>query len=671
MRQPHPYKVGNYTPVRTERALERCDWEGHIPPELAGGLYVRNGGEPALAEDSEGDDGPAYHWFDGDGMLTGVYFDVVPSPAGSNVTPLVIPTFVNRYVLTDVFLASQALGVRAPILPSIATLLGSVWTLHIIVASIFRAVFLAFCSFFFTETPLRHLSVANTSILWHDGRPLASCESGPLVHVTLPELDTVGYWSLEGDNGEPGMRQGVSGWMKEWTTGHPKRDPFTQELILFHSTFIPPFLHYSVIPSTSRGSSLASAPDEKAPRTPRILGYPVPISAPRMMHDCASSRTHTILLDMPLSLDPRNLVCGKPVISYDPSQPSRFGVFARHAPDQVCWYKAPPCIIFHTVLAFDEYRPSSRSAVDPARPRPEDVEAVSLVCCRLNSPSLVYAAGNLPLPASQSLPSGSKEACELYYYRFPLHSSRPSPPSLVSPRPSHAFPLAAIPFEFPTVPQDRVVGPSKYAYGCSVKHGNFGAALGGAAKIDCLVKVNIEVLITAGMERHQRTRQEDAEEDHELPVDERTVPEVLAAQTPRTTATPSSPHYTLDDVSIRVFELPPLHYAQESSFVPRVGTAAFPSRGEDDGYLLTYVFDERQLDLETGRPREDARSELWVVNAWDMRSVVAKVKLPQRVPYGLHGHWFPPEEIASQRRPSSLRTRPKKQQQQPSPSKTA
>jgi len=146
-------------------------------------------------------------------MLTGVHFSATDS--NSDITP----TFVNKYVLTDVFLASHALGLKKPILPSIATLLGSFITIHWILYSILRAVFLAFCSFF-TQTPLRHLSVANTAVLWHDGRALASCESGPLVEVTLPELDTVGYWSLEGDNGEPGMREGLLGWMKEWTTAH-------------------------------------------------------------------------------------------------------------------------------------------------------------------------------------------------------------------------------------------------------------------------------------------------------------------------------------------------------------------------------------------------------------------------------------------------------------------
>ncbi|GAA5860989.1 hypothetical protein JCM3774_003218 [Rhodotorula dairenensis] len=631
---PHPYKTGNFMPIREERILERCESAGQIPDELVGGMYVRNGGEPALAElQRASGDGSAYHWFDGDGMLSGVYFAKAPR---QSATPdhRVEPTFINRYVLTDVYLASKELGVRDPILPSIATLLGGVTSLHLVLFAIFRAVFLAFCSFF-TKSPLRHLSVANTSLLWHDGRALATCESGPMTWVTLPELDTVGYYSLEDDSGEKGLRDGVLGWMKEWTTAHPKYDPHTGELMLFHMTFLPPYLSYSVVPSTH-----APIPTgEKASTTPRLLAAPVPIAAPRMMHDMAASRRHSILLDTPLSLDPRNLAIGKPVIGYEPASPTRFGVFPRHSPNLVRWYLAPACIIFHTAFAYDEY-----ASADAAT---ESLTAVNLVCCRLNSPRLVYSAGNLVLPKSQELPAGAKEACELYFYRFPV-SPRSTSRHL---EPSHQFPLASIPFEFPTVPQDRVVGPAKYVYGCSVKHGNFDAALGGAAKIDCLVKVNAALLVQRGIKRAEAGKQ-----DMETPVDQRTIAEVLATQTPRGGTRVLSLSTELaesDDIPIRLFELPPMHYAQEPSFVPRK-----EPRAEDDGFLLTYVFDERQIDPVSGRPYKDACSELWVIDAWDMLTVVARIKLPQRVPYGLHGHWFAADDLEHQRPPPNIRTRP-------------
>jgi len=262
---PHAYASGNYTPVREERALSPCRVLGIVPKELAGGMYVRNGSNPNVPVHAPGNGKPRpYHWFDGDGMLQGVFF----SPAAAApAAPAAPPSFVNRYVLTDINLATSTLA-SSPILPSIATLLGPVWLLPMVVCSVLRAVFLAARSFA-TMYPVRRLSVANTSVLWHDGRALVGCESGPLGWVRLPALETVGWWDLEGDEGEMGMRAkgGVLGWMKEWTTAHPKLDPVTGELVLFHSQMLPPYLSYSVNPSTQYGTA----------STPRITSAPVPL----------------------------------------------------------------------------------------------------------------------------------------------------------------------------------------------------------------------------------------------------------------------------------------------------------------------------------------------------------------------------------------------------------
>lgn len=102
--------------------------------------------------------------------------------------------------------------------------------------------------------------------------------------------------------------------------------------------------------------------------------------------------------------------------------------------------------------------------------------------------------------------------------------------------------------------------------------------------------------------------------------------------------------------------MPPGWYAQEPRFVPR-----HHSTSEDDGYLLTYAFNEAQLDSEgevllDADPEIRARSELWIIDAKDMKTVVGKVHLPQRVPYGLHGTWFSAEEVIGQRAVESIRT---------------
>lgn len=315
-----------------------------------------------------------------------------------------------------------------------------------------------------------------------------------------------------------------------------------------------------------------------------------------MMHDFAASHTHTVLLDMPLSLDPRNLALGVPVVAFSPSTPSRFGVLPRHAPEAVQWYTAASCIIFHTAMAYNA--PAAETGQ----------EEVNLVCCRLNSSRLVYAAGNLPTPSSQRpLSPEQDDTCQLYYYAFPLQPETPSTQDLA---PSFAFPLSVIPFEFPTTSFEKSMAGAQFVYGCSMRTGSFSAALGAAAKIDCLVKIDVHALVSRGRDSPGQGVEE--------AVDTRTVAEILAEQHAAAGATTGP---------IQVFALPPHHYAQEASFVPR---RKQDSQGEDDGWLLSYVFDERQLDQTTGDPRPDSKSELWVIDAKNMTDVVAKIKLPQR-----------------------------------------
>lgn len=66
-------------------------------------------------------------------------------------------------------------------------------------------------------------------------------------------------------------------------------------------------------------------------------------------------------------------------------------------------------------------------------------------------------------------------------------------------------------------------------------------------------------------------------------------------------------------------------YGGSVTFAPRIGAI-----DEDDGWLLTFVYDEK-----------NKRSELLVIDAQNMREdPVARVMLPQRVPYGFHGTWI-------------------------------
>lgn len=668
----HPYLSGNYAPTKETRPLTPCTFTGSIPGELAGGQYVRNGGNP-ISNDDLGRDA---HWFDGDGMLAGVLFNRAEDGQ-------IHPEFVAQFILTDLFLSTLSNpSLRHPILPSIATLVSPLSSLVTIMLRIMRAIFLVILSHLpGSRQAIKKTSVANTGIYYHDGRALATCESGPPIRISLPTLDTIGWFNGSSAEGEPAKKsndiafggKGLLSFMKEWTTGHPKVDPVTNEMILYHCTFAPPYIHYSVLPATKDTSSDRSLP--------RLVNLPVSgVSGGKMMHDFGVSRNHTIIMDLPLTLDPLNLVKNKPIVSYDPYAPSRFGVFPRRHPSSVQWFETSACCIFHTANAWDT---EDKSGI---------VTSVNLLACRLTSATMVYSAGNVPIPppkkpaerrrrpisffdkydfddtdtaageatfpesggfdAAPDLesprhelqplvvplkqidprpdtesvveehienPLDEDEQCRLYYYRFDL----PSPTS--GPQISTQHALAAIPFEFPTVNPAYSMGFARYVYGCSTSSSSFGAALGKAAKIDVLGKVDVQTLIARGRQYPPQSITGC--------VDRRSVPEILAQQAKS------------DDQSdpVRCFKMPDGWYAQEARFVARRN-----AKSEDDGFLLFYAFDENQLD-ENGEAGPDATSELWILDARTMRDVVARIQLPQRVPYGLHGDWFDENKIKEQR----------------------
>ncbi|KAI7092715.1 hypothetical protein KC352_g40166, partial [Hortaea werneckii] len=226
-----------------------------------------------------------------------------------------------------------------------------------------------------------------------------------------------------------------------------------------------------------------------------------------------------------------------------------------------------------------------------------------------------------------------EEQCRLYYYHFNLHTHQID----------HQWALATIPFEFPSVRPDREMHAARYVYGCSTSTTNFGSALGKATKIDVLVKMDARSLIERGVRNPPRSVTG--------AVDTRTMAQVLASSA---SSSPGSGYPSggreeeeEEDKTIQAFRLPNGWFAQEPRFVPASSSSSPSSpspspadEDEDAGYLLFYAFHESpaQLDPVTGScppdsdPLRRAKSELWILNARDMKTVVARVYLPQRVP---------------------------------------
>ncbi|KAL0442511.1 UNVERIFIED_CONTAM: 9-cis-epoxycarotenoid dioxygenase NCED1, chloroplastic [Sesamum latifolium] len=73
-------------------------------------------------------------------------------------------------------------------------------------------------------------------------------------------------------------------------------------------------------------------------------------------------------------------------------------------------------------------------------------------------------------------------------------------------------------------------------------------------------------------------------------------------------------------------------YGGEPFFVPRDPN----SEREDDGYILSFVHDEKAW-----------KSELQIVNAMTLK-LEASVRLPSRVPYGFHGTFISSRDLENQ-----------------------
>lgn len=88
--------------------------------------------------------------------------------------------------------------------------------------------------------------------------------------------------------------------------------------------------------------------------------------------------------------------------------------------------------------------------------------------------------------------------------------------------------------------------------------------------------------------------------------------------------------YDLETGAAALHRFPAGTYGSEPAFAPRLGAAA-----EDDGYLITFTADQA------------GRSEALILDARDMEAApLARIALPQRVPFGFHGTWANAEEIS-------------------------
>jgi carotenoid cleavage dioxygenase-like enzyme len=362
----NPYLDGNFAPVRTEITGEDLPVKGEIPPDLCG-IFVRNGPNPQFAPIGQ------YHWFDGDGMLHGV--EISNGKAH----------YRNRYVQTKGWHTEHEAG-RA------------IWTGLL-------------------EPPKMdnphgaYKNVANTALVWHDGRLLTLWEGGEPYQIKVPELETLGSYTYGNQ-------------LKTPFTAHPKVDAVTGEMMFFgYSPFQPPYLYYSLV--SAEGKLVKTVP----------IDLPVGV----MMHDFAITEHYTLFMDLPLTFRPERARQGQPVMGFEPESPSRFGIVPRHGDNSsIRWFESPACYVFHTLNAYEEG------------------DEVVLLACRMNSTNVLGDSvdeATLDAPGVEVEERSRDSSPRLYEWRFNLKTG-----AVIE------KPLDDIASDFPRVNEQHLGRPTRYGY---------------------------------------------------------------------------------------------------------------------------------------------------------------------------------------------------------------
>jgi carotenoid cleavage dioxygenase len=279
-----PYLRGEFAPVTQEVTAFDLPVTGQIPPSLSG-RYLRNGPNPLGLED------PGYHWFTGTGMVHGV-----------RLRDGRAEWYRNRWVRSR--RTAQALGETWPGGPVHA---GNDFA-------------------------------ANTHIIGHAGRTLATVEAGALPYELTAELGTVGPCDFDGT-------------LPGGYAAHTKLDPRTGELHAVTYFWADEDVQYVVIGA-----------DGKVNRTARI-----PLPHRPMMHDFALTGKYVVLFDLPVTFSMTAAANGSLLpYTWNPDVRARVGLLPRDGGAAgVRWLEVEPCWVFHILNAYDDA--AGRVVVDLVR----------------------------------------------------------------------------------------------------------------------------------------------------------------------------------------------------------------------------------------------------------------------------------------------------------------
>jgi carotenoid cleavage dioxygenase len=168
---------------------------------------------------------------------------------------------------------------------------------------------------------------ANTHVMAHAGRTLATVEAGALPYELTDELDTLGPCDFDGT-------------LPGGYAAHTKLDRRTGDLHAVAYFWGWDHVQHVVI-----------GPDGKVSGTTDI-----PVADGPMMHDFALTERYVVLLDLPVTFSMDAAVAGSQLpYTWNPSHQARVGLLPREGPTrEVRWFEVDPCWVFHTLNAYDD-----------------------------------------------------------------------------------------------------------------------------------------------------------------------------------------------------------------------------------------------------------------------------------------------------------------------------
>ncbi len=289
----NPYLHGPYTPVVSEvTAVDLKVNAGQVPDDLYG-AYMRQGPNPIFEPK-----GP-YHWFDGDGMVHGMYF--------RDGRASYIRKWTQTRALHDEIEHGRVelSGIMGP------------YDISRVAGRENAAMNPDYCK-----------DTANTTLNLHNGKLLAAWYNSGRIHALDPlTLETTGEETFHGGLGTS-------------LNAHGKVDVRTNEYINYGYADFQPWLTYYVIGAEGRVKHTAR----------------IDLPGPRLPHDTTITANYTILHDFPLFHDPALLSkTGHRIVQFRRDIPSRFGVMPRYGTQaQVRWFEFEPGYVLHMVNAWEE-----------------------------------------------------------------------------------------------------------------------------------------------------------------------------------------------------------------------------------------------------------------------------------------------------------------------------